>query len=288
MENPSIKRSSELKLPESLRFQFNKALASLPDGGSAKVERITSGYDVANHILLVTTANHRYIFRARQEQTYDCLENYVWFIFERAGFLGMGGNIRIRTILEEANFMLQALALGLPVPQIIYADSDWMIIEYIEGQTVYQLSEVGEYRIALKMLQELHTAHQKGVIYGDRWGGNEIVDSNGKIYMIDLDLEWTYEGSQNNVLENLEIAWFLFNSLRMSNQRDAMLNLLKTDGVPMLKAWGYNMEIVRQFATGFAEFYLNPDKPIYPTSLLSYAPDLTLAQPIERLLDLCF
>lgn len=197
----------------------------------------------------------------------------------------MGGHIRIRTIPEEVNFMLQALTVGLPVPQIICADSDWMIIEYIEGQTVYQLSEAGEYRITLKMLQELHLAHQKGIIYGDRWGGNEIVASNGKIYMIDLDLEWIYKGNQDNVLENLEISWFIFNSLRMSNQRSAMLNILESNGVPMLKAWGYEMETVRQFVTGFAEFYLNPDKPIYPTSLLSYAPDLTLGEPIKRLLE---
>jgi hypothetical protein len=181
MPDPSIK-SSELKLPEFLISQLDVALASLPDRNIAKIERITSGYDVANHILLITTAGSRYIFRARQEQTYDCLENYVRPIFECAGFLRMGGYIRIRTIPEEVNFMMQALAVGLSVPQIISSDNEWMVIEYIEGKTVHQLAEAGEYQIILKMLRELYTAHQKGIIYGDRWGGNEIIDSDGKIH----------------------------------------------------------------------------------------------------------
>lgn len=286
MKKPQIERKTKINLPESLSGQLETALALLPDGSTAQVERITSGYDVANHILLIRTSSNCYIFRARQEQALDCLESYVGLIFERAGFLSMGGNIRLRTISEEVDFMRHALAVGLPVPQIICANSDWMIIEYFEGLPLYQLVESGEYRHLLNMLQELYLAHQKGIIYGDRWGGNEIVDSDGMIHMIDFEIEWVYNGSQPNVLKNLEFSWFLFNILRMSNQRDGILNLIELDAVTMLEAWGYELKTIKKFIMGFAEFYLSPDKPIYPSSSLSFPPDPTFCEPINHFLTL--
>lgn len=287
MQNHESKRNSEIVLPENLSHQLKLVLASLPDGNTALVDRITSGYDVVNHMLLIRTSSNRYVFRARQEHTsLDVSESYMRAVHECTGFLSMGGDFKLRTISEEVNFMKQALALGLPVPRIISADTDWMLIEYIEGQMLYKLLEAGEVRIFLKMLQELHLAHEKGIIYGDRWGGNEIVESGGNIHMIDFDSEWLYEGNQPGILENLEMANIIFHSLRVTTERDALLELIELNALPMLKAWGYQLDLIKKFIAGFCDFCLNPNKPNPSPFSLPSEMYLPLYEPANYLLAL--
>lgn len=287
MQNPQSKQNSEIVLPQNISHQLELALASLPDGNTAKVERITSGFDIVNHMLLIRTSSNRYVFRARQEhKSLDISDSYIRAMHECTGFLNMGGDFKLRTISEEINFMNQALALGLPVPKIISADTDWILIEYIEGQIFYKLLEAGEIRILLKMLQELHFAHEKGIIYGDRWGGNEIVDSGGNLHMIDFDTEWLYGGNQHGILENLEIANIIFHSLRVTTERDALLELVELNGLPMLKAWGYQLEIVKKFIAGFCHFYFDQNKPNPSPFSLSSEMYLSLHEPANYLLSL--
>ena len=50
-------------------------------------------------------------------------------------------------------------------------------------------------------MKELNLAHREGIIYGDRWGDREIIDSQGNVRRIDFDIEWSYEGVSNGIVE---------------------------------------------------------------------------------------
>jgi hypothetical protein len=182
-------------------------------------------------------------------------------MFKYIGFYEIGGGFRIRTITEEIDFINQALGIGLPVPKIIDFDRDWMLSEYIEGKSFLEHVEAGEVEVLPHVLKQLHLAHSKGIVYSDRWGPNELIDSQGNVWMIDFDFEWYYQGEEEGVLEALEIAFPLFSSLRMTSHRQELLKVIQKDALPLLTSGGYRIDLIRQFFEGICNFDVDPDRP---------------------------
>jgi len=252
--------NSRLELPENIAQSLELALAKLPNGETAQIEK-TSLKGTLNHTLLITTVDDRYIFRARRDLSLEELEEYMNCMFEYIGFYEIGGGFRIRTITEEIDFINQALGIGLPVPKIIDFDRDWMLSEYIEGKSFLEHVEAGEVEVLPHVLKQLHLAHSKGIVYSDRWGPNELIDSQGNVWMIDFDFEWYYQGEEEGVLEALEIAFPLFSSLRMTSHRQELLKVIQKDALPLLTSGGYRIDLIRQFFEGICNFDVDPDRP---------------------------
>lgn len=282
MMNSSINENFTTVLPENIAKGLAQALDLLPGGKTAKIE--TPNVEGAfNHILLITTEEDRYVFRARRASSSEEIEAYRRYMYEATSFLEAGGIFKLRNIAEEIDFLKSALAVGLPVPKLIHADTDWMLIEYIEGRTFHEFVKAGEVEILLKILKELNLAHRQGIIYGDRWGDNEIIDSQGNVRMIDFDIEWSYDGVSNGIVEALEMAVPIFHSLRLTSTRNDLLKTVQNDALPLLKSWGYKIDIIGKFIEGFCNFYLDPNK---PSNVWSLPPELyvSMTEPANRLI----
>ena len=257
--NEPLNENLKALLPENIVQKLERALSQLPEGKTAKIEKPTQWEAAFNYVLLITIAGERYVFRARREHSLEGINAYLKRMYENTGFLEIGGKFKLRTIAEEIDFISRALAVGLPVPKLIKADTDWMLIEYIEGRKFHEFLETGEVEILPKVLRELNLAHRQGIIYGDRWGTNEIIDSQGNVRLIDFDIEWSQEGG-NRVIEDLEMAFTIFSCLRQTGYHDDLLEIIRTEAMPFLKAEGYQIGNMRQFIEGLSYYYLDPKK----------------------------
>ncbi|HLO84513.1 MAG TPA: hypothetical protein VK203_05790 [Nostocaceae cyanobacterium] len=247
-------------LPPKIAQGLESALNLLPGGKTAKIEKPKSE-GCFNHIFFITTAAERYVFRSRRECATTEIRAYMQYMYEATGFIENGGSFKLRDIAEEADFIQRVSAVGLPVPKLIHAEQDWMLIECIEGRSLMDFLESGEVQFLPNVLQEINLAHSKGIIYADRWGGNEMIDDQGNVRMIDFDIEWFYEGGNDGTLEALEMAWIIFNAMRLSSKRDDLLKIVEKEVVPSIKAWGYEMSKMGKFMAGLCNFYLDPNKP---------------------------
>ena len=168
------------------------------------------------------------------------------------------------------------------MPKLLHDGGNWILIEFIEGQTAYAAIKEGDLSVVAKVVEALHDAHCQGVIYGDRWSDNEIINKHGQVRFIDFDVEWALVEPQTGLLEAMEIAVYLFNTLRLTSNRSGMLELVRHKLASQLRIWGYDMERLAKFAGGISQFYLDPNKPSnewsLPTSLY-----LSLAEPAEQL-----
>jgi len=277
----SVEENFKNTLPTNIAKSLECALAYLPEGETAKIEKPTTE-GLFNHILLITTATDRYVFRARRDISAEAGDAYMQYMYEATGFIQNGGSFKLRNIADEVDFLKRALAADLPVPKLIHADKDWMLIEYITGKTLFEFLEVGEVKYLPYILQELNLAHRRGIIYADRWGGNEMIDPEGNVRMIDFDIEWFYQGGNDGTLEALEMAWTIFNAMRVTSTRDDLLKIVQTEVLPSLKAWGYQISKMKNFIEGLCNFYLDPNKPSnnwsLPTTLY-----VSMAEPANRL-----
>ena len=280
MTNP-IQENFKSTLPKSIAKGLERALDYLPEGKTAEIEK-TQFEGSFNHILYITTAVERYVFRAKRESSAEEIKAYMGYMYEATGFIENGGSFKIRNIAEEIDFIKRALAVGLPVPKLIHADNDWMLIEYIEGKTLFEFLEAGEVKFLPKVLQEMNLAHRRGIIYADRWSGNEMIDPQGNVRMIDFDIEWFYQGGNDGTLEALEMAWTIFNAMRVASRRDDLLKIVQTEILPSLKAWDYQISKIGKFIEGLCNFYLNPNKPSNNWSLPTIL-YVSMAEPANRL-----
>ncbi len=282
--NNLVEENLKNTLPTNIAQGLESALAYLPGGKTAKLEKPqTEG--LFNHILFITTATDRCVFRARRHVSNEAGDAYMQYMYEATGFIQNGGSFKLRNIADEVDFIKRALAAGLPVPKLIHADEDWMLIEYVTGKTLFDLLEAGEVKFLPKIVQSMNLAHSQGIVYADRWTGNEMIDSQGNVRMIDFDIEWFYEGGNDGTLEALEMAWTIFNAMRVTSNRDDLLNIVETEILPSLKVWGYDISKMKQFIAGLCNFYLDPNKPSnnwsLPTSLY-----VAMAEPANRLVSM--
>ena len=268
------------ELPAKVAAALAEALSRLPGGEHCRVQADTTG--ALNHVLFVETAAGRCVFRMRREESSELIFDYLRYMYHYAGFFELGGVFRLRDIPGETAFMRQAHAAGLPVPRLLYDGGDWILLEFIPGRTTRSAVAEGELSVVPLVVEALHDAHQRGVIYGDRWGDNELVDAEKRVHFIDFDVEWHLPAPQPGLLEALEVAVYLFNTLRLTSDRPGMLTLARRQLGPRLNAWGYDMGRLSGFVEGMGRFYLDPDKPANAWSLPSSL-YLDLAAPTAEL-----
>jgi hypothetical protein len=269
------------RLPEPVGAALLAALATLPGGGDARISG-PANEGALNHVLLIRTAQARAVFRMRRAASSQEIFDYLNGMYVHTGFPELGGEFRLRSIGEELAFLRRAHALELPVPALLAAGGDWMLIEMIEGGTAYAAVKQGDLSVVAKVVETLYLAHQRGVVYGDRWGDNEVIDPQGRVRPIDFDVEWTLHGHRPGFLEAMEMGVYLFHALRLTSARPALLDLTRRDLIPRLGAWGYDLARMAGVVEGLGRFYLDPDKPGNAWSLPARL-YLGLAEPLAGL-----
>ena len=240
-------------------------MSRLPGGGHGRVKADSTG--ALNHVLFVETTAGRCVFRMRREESSVLIFDYLKSMYRCTGFFELGGVFRLRDMPGEAAFMRQAHGAGLPVPKLLHDGGDWILLEFIQGRTTRSAVAEGELSVVPLVVEALHEAHQRGVIYGDRWGDNELIDAERRVHFIDFDVEWHLPVPQPGLLEALEVAVYLLNTLRLTSDRTGMLALTRQQIEPRLNTWGYDMGRLSDFVEGMGRFYLDPNKPANAWSL---------------------
>ncbi|MCG6940976.1 MAG: hypothetical protein LJE69_06970 [Thiohalocapsa sp.] len=248
------------RLPEPVGAALEAALELFPGGRNARITN-PANEGALNHVLLIRTEQAQAVFRMRRAASSREIFDYLNAMYVHTGFPELGGLFRLRSIGEEIAFLHQARALGLPVPALLAEGDDWMLIELIEGRTAYAAVKDGDLGAVAAVVDTLRQAHERGVIYGDRWGDNEVIDPSGRVRPIDFDVEWTLREHRPGFLEAMEMGVYLFNALRLTSERPALLDLARRDLAPRLRDRGYDMPRMAGVVAGLGRFYLDPDKP---------------------------
>lgn len=283
MPSPLAIRESrpEARLPAPVQAALAAALERLPGGHRATITA-PPNEGALNHVLLIDTDRGSAVFRMRRDASSAEIFEYLNGMYVYTGFAERGGLFRLRSIAEEIAFVEHARSLGLPVPALLAVGDDWMLIERIHGRTAYAAVSRGDLSVVAPVLETLHEAHARGVIYGDRWGDNEVVEPGGRVRPIDFDVEWTMRAREPGFLEAMECGVYLFNAMRLTSDRPALLALAERELVPRLRARGYDMARMARVVDGLGRFYLDPNKPgnewSLPLSLYR-----GLAEPLARL-----
>lgn len=161
---------------------------------------------------------------------------------------------RYRSIAEQFTFMKQALAAGLQVlePAAIARDATTMIIPFLQQAIpldVYLHS--GKTEVIPAVLDNLHAAHQKGFVFGDRWCTNTLVIPGG---LKEIDFDIAFEGSR---AKEFELGKLLYHLVHFSTQRETVVRVLH-NYVEQHKAvytQQYNLPLVQLFIVNHFKMY---------------------------------
>jgi TP53 regulating kinase-like protein len=108
--------------------------------------------------------------------------------------LRLDEQIRSYRTMHEPQLMHESKKAGVPTPTIFLVDvkNAMIIMEFIEGKQVKQLlSDIdrSERRsLCIRIGELIGKLHETGIIHGDLTTSNMILDSNGKVFLVDFGL----------------------------------------------------------------------------------------------------
>jgi anaerobic magnesium-protoporphyrin IX monomethyl ester cyclase len=274
-------------LPAAVAGQLAEAEAVLADHGPFTRTVMTGGN--LNHSILLTGPDRAFAFRSRSDRSRAEIRDYLDELYTAAGMLGLGGTFRLRTMPEEIAAIARARAAGVRTPEVLAHGEQWLVRAHIPGQPLGDALDSGAAGPAtvLRLLFQLMEAHRGGIVLGDRWGYNEIVDDQGHLHFIDFDVEWvSVRDGQVDGLRDMEMAVALFGAVLFAGvQRENLVTALREYGIPLLAEWGYRPHRIADVLNGYRAFYGAPGKRQSALSLDrdTYAEALTF---IRELIDL--
>lgn len=275
--------SGAAQLPDPVREHVRQAGETLAAQGPFEVSLLHGG--LLNHAVLLRGPGLAFVLRSRRDDERDGIASYLRLLYERAHMNELGGAFRLRTLDEEVAFIERARAAGVRTPAVVAGGADWAVLEYVDGRPMAEeLQDGADPSVVLRMLHQLMNAHRDGLILGDRWGYNELIDATGHLHFIDFDVEWIPHGDPHG-LYDMEMGVALFGTVLNAARRDDLLETLREYGIPLLQQWGYDLGRIAEVLAGYRAFYLDPDKPTSALSLPASEYE-TVAEPVDRLLAL--
>jgi TP53 regulating kinase-like protein len=102
--------------------------------------------------------------------------------------------IRVYRTIHEPQLMHEAKKSGVPTPTIFLVDvkNTTLVMEFVDGKQVKRLlAEVSadeRRNLCLKIGELIGKLHDYGIIHGDLTTSNMILDSEGKVFLVDFGL----------------------------------------------------------------------------------------------------
>lgn len=144
---------------------------------------------------------------------------YVEEDLGESGFLSNGGGYRFRTLQEQAVFIAQCYAAGLPVILPLYVSETEMISSFVPGESYEHYLSRGNTQFVPRVIEHTIMTHKKGFVYSDRWGPNTLIDENAdRIYEIDFDIELS-----GPWMREFELAQVIYHSVHFSSRRNQLV-----------------------------------------------------------------
>lgn len=125
----------------------------------------------------------------------DSMLASIFHEYRAIGFVADGGRVKRRTPEEQYAFSRQAAMERLRVLPPLSFDSSkkiyYPLLPHAQTLDVFMqdAAEEDRSRVIHQLVDDLHAAHTRNRVYGDRWAGNMLVDRKFGLLHIDFDIE---------------------------------------------------------------------------------------------------
>jgi hypothetical protein len=224
-------------------------------GGHGRVSWRRLGGGNLNDTYLLGSEHSGLVIRARKPGRQVDVDAYLSALVAALGDDDSAIHFRYRTLSEEIALIEQLGAANIRSPFIKGRGDDWFAYTFVQGHPLASLLKSAP---CLDQISEfLHTiamANAAGIVCGDRWGGNEIVDQLGRVHLIDFDVEWF--GSDPAFLKNLDVAVAVAGVLRNAVHPESCSHV-QTALRAASRVCAYDLAVVARLLNGYADFYEN-------------------------------
>lgn len=202
--------------------------------------------------------------------------------YKGVGFLSNPNNsVFYRTYLQQAKTAHDLQEVGIPVIMPRVTTENFQIIDFFHNSMnlteswLHNHPKASEYTTL--MLDELRNAHKKGMLLGDRRGGNELILENGTFKFIDFDI-----GIAGPEAREFDVAGFFYfiahkvhigNNERLPELLITLRKFLHSDEVKNNYNWPLLISYIKRYYNyfendGFYRFDTSDQNKRFVTALL--------------------
>lgn len=213
-----------------------------------------------NHVFkLEDKRGEQYMLRIPKAEYRGLIRDYLLQLYRDAGFVTRGNEFFHRTLMQQAKFSWACKKKGILVPDVLLVGKDFLLTRFIDGELYTEAVKQNCKAISI-LFPALINAHRKGIVFGDRWGGNELIVGN-QICFLDFDIGYLWENeSQFQKCKNFELAVAAYGSTLFCSRKGESIRII--ENIFKKNRVEYNLECVNKYLKGYVKFYSNPKKPI--------------------------
>lgn len=167
-------------------FLKDKNLTFSPDHAGREQGNLNKVY------FLQDAGGARYVLRVHRQDNRADIESYISRQIRCLGAESYGARLGYRNMDAQASFMRRLLSKDIFVPRVTDCGPDWMLMEFVRGRSLKDILPGLRGEAAARLMQDVllpfMVVHEKGECLWDRWGGNELIDSGGRVCFIDFDI----------------------------------------------------------------------------------------------------
>lgn len=221
-----------------------------------------------NDTFVLETSANRYILQRPKKSDLNEIKSYLDNLYLASGFLAKGMRYEFRNIEEKVKLYHDCNLLKLNVPKILYWNSNYTLIEYIDGIPYNNLNKDLSHTNINELYKMLFKSHSYNIVFGDRWAGNLLVASDGNIHFIDFDIKYVYESVIDMACcRNFEIAVLTYDLMLYAADKnriaDSIIKIFSNEWF----RYCYDMHQILGYLYGYLRFYCDENKPRTQTSV---------------------
>ncbi|HLD26547.1 MAG TPA: hypothetical protein VJB63_01140 [Patescibacteria group bacterium] len=205
---------------------------------------------------LIQTETNLYVLRQSKS---NIKMRSIYDEYDGIGFINrFGGTLSLRSVEEQRQFIVHCRSFDLPVVSPVAITEEGIIFPFIKGKA---LSDVFGFcnqdilhALASENLKDIQRAHMLHVVYGDRWGPNDIVCLEG-LQRIDMDLR-----IGGSYACEFELAQVLYHMVYWAKDKTRKSNVLEVV-VGELSSFNtqYDIDILNGLLEGHIQYFIDTE-----------------------------
>lgn len=205
----------------------------------------------------------KYVLKIPKAQNRYLIRNYLFQLYQAAGFVVKGNEFFYRTLIQQRKFSQLCKKKSILVPEVLSIGKNFIFTQFLNGE-IYKDIVKHDCKAISIVFKELINAHKNGVVFGDRWGGNELLVGN-RVCFFDFDIGYLREDeSQFQKCKDFELAVITYRTILYSSRKNTSLRILEQ--ILENNKSEYNLKRINNYLVGFTKFYCNQKKLIIPFS----------------------
>ena len=196
-----------------------------------------------------------YVLKTVKSQNRKATINYLFQLYQSVGFLDKGDEFCYRNFIQQQEFTQLCKIKGIFVPEIFYVGNDFILTNFIKGD-LYKDALKHNCRVISIFFRDLINAHENGVVFGDRWGGNELLVGN-RICFFDFDIGYSDEKKESfERSKNFELATTIYRTLLYAEEKKESVNIINQ--ILYINKSNYDLYNISKYLINYNKFYSCP------------------------------